>query len=119
VTIAGGFGVVGLAVMTTSVDVNEVQPVDASVTVNLSVVPPTRPFTVAGVPDPEIEKGVPIPEITMALMVQLPEGNPLKTTFPVTVLQLGDTGKPGIGADGRAFTVVIDDAGVDPGQLPV
>ena len=54
------------------------------------------------------------PVIAPGLMVQVPEGRPLKTTLPVAVEQVGCVIVPTIGADGApgsirlAFTPVVE-----------
>ena len=56
---------------------------------------------------------VPVPVIDPGLIVQLPAGNPLNTTLPVAVEQVGCVIVPTVGADGVAgcaFTTTFADA---------
>jgi hypothetical protein len=76
--IVGIAGVVGCAFITTCCDAAEVQP-DELVTVKLYV-PLKRLLMVVLEPDPLMLPG---------LIVQFDEGNPLNTTDPVDVLQVG------------------------------
>src|SRR5664280_1367711 len=74
----GAAGTVGCTLITTSADAGDVHP-PALVTVKLYV-DAGSPVRVVLVPLPVCEPG---------LMVQLPEGNPLKTTLPVASAQVG------------------------------
>jgi hypothetical protein len=96
VPINGADGDPGAALMTALPDEAEVQPA-ALVTVKLYV-PEERPVTVLLVPDPEMEPG---------LIVQLPDGNPERTTLPVDTVQVGWAIVPIVGADGAALTVRV------------
>ena len=78
----------------------EVHP-DALVTVKLYVFA-AKPEMVLLVVFPAIEPG---------LIVQLPDGNPLKTTLPVANPQVGCVIVPTMGAVGKAFTVTETDPG--------
>lgn len=49
----------------------------------------------------------PVPEIEPGLIVQLPEGKPSNTTFPVAVEQLGCVIVPITGADGVTGCVLM------------
>jgi hypothetical protein len=97
VTLAVGVaGTAGTAVMTTFDDNADIQP-DALVTVKLYVLPSASPEIVVLVVFPAIDPG---------LMVQLPEGKPLKTTLPVGVAQVGCVMVPTTGATGNALTAI-------------
>ena len=70
----------GCALITTLADAAEVHPVAVSVTVKLCVVDSVNPVIVVVVPVPTIAPG---------LIVHAPEGNPLNTTLPVDIVQVG------------------------------
>jgi hypothetical protein len=78
VSTVGAAGDAGTALITTLADAGEVHPA-AVVTVKLYV-PVARP---------EIVVLVPVPEIDPGLIVQLPAGNPLRTTLPVARAHVG------------------------------
>ena len=88
-------GIVGAALITIAADCDEVYP-EASVTVKLCV--PSA--------SPEIVVLAPVPVIAPGLIVQLPAGNPLKTTLPVASPQLGWIIAPGTGAVGTELASV-------------
>jgi hypothetical protein len=74
----GAIGVAGCASMTTIPDAGEVHP-KALVTVKLYV----------PVAKSDIVVVAPVPVIAPGLIVQLPAGNPLRTTLPVARAQVG------------------------------
>lgn len=90
----GTDGVTGCTLITTLADANEVHP-SALVTVKVRV-PATRP---------EIVVLSPVPAIAPGLIVQFPDGNPLKITLPVATAQVGCVIAPTMGAVG--VTAVI------------
>jgi hypothetical protein len=101
--ITGAEGVAGCILMITLAVAAEVQP-DAFVTVN-AYEPATRSDTVVLVVEPAIDPG---------LMIQLPEGKPLKTTLPVATAQVGCVTAPtkGIaGVAGCGFMTTFADTG--------
>ena len=75
-----GDAVVGTALITTLAEATEIHPVAVSVTVKLNVVAGVNPLIV--VVDP-------LPAIAPGLIVQAPEGKPLKATLPVGTVQVG------------------------------
>jgi len=75
-----GAVVVGTALITTFAEATDVQPVEVSVTVKLNVV--------AGVNNVKVVVD-PLPAIAPGLMVQAPDGKPLKATLPVGTAQVG------------------------------
>jgi hypothetical protein len=75
-----GAVVVGSALITTLAEATDVQPVAVSVTVKLKVV--------AGVNNVKVVVD-PLPAIAPGLMVQAPDGKPLKATLPVGTAQVG------------------------------
>lgn len=68
--------------------------------------------------NPDMVLLTPIPDKAPGLIVQLPDGNPLKTTLPVAVVQSGWVIAPIAGADGVAgcvrITILADAAEVHP-----
>lgn len=96
---AGAAGVAGWLLITTFTEGEEVQP-KLFVTVKLNV------------PDesPEIVVLPVLPEIPPGLIVQFPDGKPLKTTLPVETVQVGWVTLPTTGAGG--ITAVITTAGL-------
>ena len=95
---------VGCASTTTSTDATDVQLVVPEVTVKLYVVEAFNPVKVVVVPLPVIAPG---------LIVQFPDGNPLKATLPVAVPQVGCVIVSIVGAAGEVgFVKVIGPASV-------
>jgi hypothetical protein len=84
-----GAVVVGTALMTTSEEATEVQPVTVEVTVKLYVAAGAKPFIVVVGPLPVMPPG---------FIVQAPDGKPLKATLPVGTVQVGWVMIPTIGA---------------------
>lgn len=100
-TIVGAVGVTGCTLMTILAVAVDVQPTEL-VTVKLYI-PAANPVTVLLAPVPAIAPG---------LMVQLPAGNPDKTTLPVATVQVGWVIVPTIGVDGVTgceFTTALAD----------
>jgi hypothetical protein len=100
---AGAEGVPGWALITTLAEAVEVHPTEL-VTVKLKV-PETSPEIVVLVVEPVTLPG---------LIVQLPEGKPLKTTDPVARAQVGWVIVPTVGAegvDGWALITAFAEAG--------
>jgi hypothetical protein len=106
----GAAGVSGCVLIITSSEEFEVHP-ETLVTVKLYV-PGVKPVTVLLVPVPVIAPG---------LIVQVPEGKPLKSTLPVATVQVGCITVPTTGADGVAGCALIiafaDAAEVQPTEL--
>jgi len=106
----GAAGVSGCVLIITSSEAIEVHP-ETLVTVKLYV-PGIKPVT---------DLLVPLPVIAPGLIVQVPEGKPLKSTLPVATVQVGCTTVPTIGADGVAGCALIialaDAAEVHPTEL--
>ena len=69
--------------ITADVDATEIQPL-LLVTVNVYVDPAAKPEN--DVVNPELIKGVPLGE---GVIVHEPDGNPLKATEPVLIVQVG------------------------------
>jgi len=90
----GGVGVAGCVVMVTLFEATDVQFAGLVVTVKLYV-PGRRLLIVVLVVVPVIEPG---------FIVQLPEGNPLKTTLPVVEKHVGCVIEPTVGAAGVVLT---------------
>ena len=86
-----GAAVVGTALITTLAEATELHPVAVSVTVKLNVV--------AGLSNVKVVVD-PLPAIAPGLIVQAPEGKPLKATLPVGTVQVGWVIVPTIGSDG-------------------
>ena len=85
----GADGVTGCGLITAFWDAAETHPA-ALVTVK-EYVPADRPVTVYELPDPVMFPG---------LIVQVPAGNPFRTTLPVATVQVGCVIVPMTGADG-------------------
>jgi len=104
----GTAGVTGWALITTLADARDVHPIEF-VTVKLRV-PAARPDMVVLAPVPAIAPG---------LIVQLPVGNPLNSTLPVEIEQVGWVVVPTMGADGVAaiITTLVDASEVHPTEF--
>jgi hypothetical protein len=96
----GAVGVAGCALMTTLADAGEIQP-NELVTVKLYVFA-TKPDMVVLDVDPAIPPG---------FIVQVPDGNPLRTTLPVANPHVGCVIVPTTGAAGSALTITETDPG--------
>jgi len=96
--------------MTTLPEEAEIQPSEL-VTVNVRV--PAA--------SPEIVVLLPLPAMLPGLMVQLPDGNPFKTTLPVARAQVGWVMVPIVGAEGVAgcgsMTTLPEVAEMQPSEL--
>src|SRR5271154_5316301 len=91
--------------MTTLADAGEIHPA-ALVTVKLYV--PAK--------SPVIVVVAPVPAIAPGFIVQLPAGNPLRTTLPVATAQVGCVINPTTGAVGVGLTVTVT-VNVGPAQV--
>ena len=89
-------GGIGAALIVMLLDAADVQPA-ALVTVKLYV-PSAKPVIV------RVDV---LPVILPGLIVQLPDGKPLRVTLPVGVLQVGWVGVPAVGAVGVVLTVIV------------
>jgi len=92
----GADGVAGCAWITTLADAAETHP-NEFVTVYV--------FVPAAMP--EMVLLAPVPAIAPGFIVQLPEGKPFKTTFPVATVQVGCVIVPTVGAVGVTGCVLI------------
>jgi hypothetical protein len=99
VPMIGASGVAGWVFIVALVEATEVQPTEL-VTVNVYV-PAARLVNVVEAVDP-VFVAPPV-----AVIVQLPEGRPLRATLPVAVAQVGCVMVPTIGASGVAGWVLM------------
>lgn len=96
VPITGAVGVAGCAFITTLPVEGEIQP-EALVTVKVYV-PAASPLMVVLDPEPVV-----VPPGVLVI-VQFPDGNPLRTTLPVAREHVGCVTVPTTGAEGVALT---------------